>query len=143
MSWRWITKETVLAIHDEQLAEHGGDPGLRSESLLDSALDRPKNKAHYEYPSLAQLAAAYAFGLVKNHPFVDGNKRTGAVVSELFLALHGAELTATDRELVASFEALADGQLSEEELTSFFVVHSRPVADESEDDFLRSEDARE
>jgi death-on-curing protein len=127
LSWTWILRETILAIHDEQLAEHGGEPGIRSEVLLDSALERPKNKAHYARPSLAELAAAYAFGLAKNHPFLDGNKRTAAVVSELFLLLHNAELTATDEQVVETIEALAAGRISEEELTAFFEAHSKRI----------------
>jgi death on curing protein len=123
LSWTWIRKETVLAIHDEQLAEHGGESGIRSENLLDSALARPKNKAHYVRPSTATLAAAYAFGLVKNHPFLDGNKRTAAVVSELFLNLHNAELRATDAQVVETIEGVAAGRISEEELNSLFAAH--------------------
>jgi death on curing protein len=125
LSWTWIRKDTVLAIHDEQLAEHGGESGVRSESLLDSALDRPKNKAHYVRPSAATLAAAYAFGLVKNHPFLDGNKRTAAVVSELFLNLQNAQLTATDAQVVETIEGVAAGRVSEEELIPFFEAHTR------------------
>ena len=125
MSWTWILRDTVLAVHDEQLAEHGGESGIRSDSLLDSALDRPKNKAHYERPSAAALAAAYAFGPVKNHPFLDGNKRTAAVVSELFLNLHNAELRATDAQVVETIEGVAGGMISEEELISFFEAHTR------------------
>jgi len=124
LSWTWIRKDTVLAIHDEQLAEHGGESGVRSESLLDSALDRPKNKANYMRPSTATLAAAYAFGLVKNHPFLDGNKRTAAVVSELYLNLHNAQLTATDAQVVEAIEGVAAGRISEEELISFFEAHT-------------------
>ncbi len=120
MSWTWILRDTILAIHDEQLAEHGGEPGIRSDALLDSALDRPKNKAHYARPSLAELAAAYAFGLIKNHPFLDGNKRTAAVVSELFLHFHNTELM---------IEALAAGRISEEELASFFEAHCKSIND--------------
>jgi death-on-curing protein len=107
LSWTWIRKDTVLAIHDEQLAEHGGESDIRSETLLDSALDRPKNKAHYQRPSAAGLAAAYAFGLVRNHPFLDGNKRTAAVVSELFLNLHNRQFTATDAQVVEIIEGVA------------------------------------
>jgi death-on-curing protein len=124
LSWTWIRRDAVLAIHDEQLAEHGGEPGIRSDALLDSALERPKNKAHYERPSAAGLAAAYAFGLVKNHPFLDGNKRTAAVVSELFLNLHNIELKATDAQVVETIEGVAAGRISEDELTSFFVAHT-------------------
>ena len=132
MSWTWILRDTILAIHDEQLAEHGGEPGIRSEASLDSALDGPKNKGHYAHPSLAELAAAYAFGLAKNHPFLDGNKRTAAVVSELFLHLHNTELTATDEQVVETIEALAAGRISEKELTSFFEAHTRSINDEPE-----------
>ena len=112
-------------MHDEQLAEHGGESGIRSESLLGSALDRSKNKAHYVRPSTARLAVAYAFGLVKNHPFLDGNKRTAAVVSELFLNLHNAQLTATDAQVVETIEGMAAGRISEEELISFFEAHTQ------------------
>ncbi|MBV9875865.1 MAG: type II toxin-antitoxin system death-on-curing family toxin [Verrucomicrobia bacterium] len=128
MSWTWIRKDTVLAIHDEQLDEHGGESGIRSETLLDSALDRPKNKAHYERSSAAALAAANAFGVVKNHPFLDGNKRTAAVVSELFLNLHNAQLTATDAQVVETIEGVAAGRISEEELISFFEAHTQASA---------------
>jgi len=132
LSWTWILRETVLAIHDEQLAEHGGEPGIRSDALLDSSLDRPRNQAHYERQSLPGLAAAYAFGLAKTHPFLDGNKRTAAVVSELFLHLHNSELTATDQQVVETIEAVAAGRISEEELTSFFETHTRSINDEPE-----------
>jgi death-on-curing protein len=84
----------VLAIHDEQVAEHGGGAGVRDEGLLESALSRPQNLFGYETAALPQLAAAYAYGICKNHPFVDGNKRTSLVVAELFLALNGPCLSA-------------------------------------------------
>jgi death on curing protein len=100
--------------------------------MLDSVLDRPKNEAHDAHPSLAELAAAYAFGLAKNHPFLDGNKRTAAVVSELFLHLHNTELTATDEQVVETMEALAAGRISEGELTSFFEAHTTSINDEPE-----------
>jgi death on curing protein len=117
---KWIRIETVLAIHDEQLAEHGGWSGVNLD-LLESALHRPKDKAHYEgNPPLAELAAAYAFGIVKNHPFVDGNKRTGLAVAESFLNLNGVELTATDEAVVHTFESLAAGQLADPELAEWF-----------------------
>ena len=86
----------MLAIHDEQLAEHGGRPGIRDLGLLGSALARPKNLALYEHADVVDLAACYGYGLARNHAFVDGNKRVSAVVTELFLALNGFELTATD-----------------------------------------------
>jgi death on curing protein len=120
MEWKWIKITTVLAIHDEQLAEHGGSSGLRSIDLLESALARPQGKANYADPSAAELAAAYAFGIVKNHPFLDGHKRTGLVTAELFLAYNGFEFTATDQDCVETFEALAGNRLTETDLASWF-----------------------
>ena len=110
----------ALAAHAEQLAEHGGGPGIRDAGALKSAMARPLNLLSYSAPDLADLAAAYAFGIARNHPFVDGNKRTAAVVSETFLALNGCRLGATDAELVVAFLALAAGELSEEELADWF-----------------------
>jgi death-on-curing protein len=120
MDWRWVKIETVLAIHDEQLAEHGGSSGIRSMDLLQSALQRPQDKALYGDPSPAELAAAYAFGIVKNHPFLDGHKRTGLVVAETFLALNGFDFAATDQECVAAFESLAAGEMTENQLGAWF-----------------------
>jgi len=114
-----------MAAHAEQVAEHGGDDGIRDKGLLDSAMARPLNLAGYGEPDTADLAAAYAFGIARNHPFVDGNKRTAAVVSETFLMLNGYELAATDAELVVAFVALASGELSEEEMADWFRQHSR------------------
>lgn len=113
----WVAKAVVLAIHDEQLAEHGGGQGLRDDGLLDAALNRPRHLFHYGNPDKAALAAAYAFGLAKDHPFVDGNKRTSFVVTELFLALNGFELGLDDAAAVSTWLALAAGELSEEGLT--------------------------
>jgi death-on-curing protein len=118
--WRWLSKAAVLAIHAEQLAEHGGAPGLRDEGLLDSALARPENLAVYEDPDAAALAAAYAFGIVRNHPFVDGNKRTGFVAAATFLLLNGFDLNTSEQEVVRTFWRLADGSLSERELAAWF-----------------------
>lgn len=109
-----------MAAHREQLAEHGGGDGVRDARLLDSAMARPQNLAAYGKPDAAALAASYAFGIARNHPFVDGNKRTAAVVSETFLVLNSYKLTATDAELVVAFLALAAGELSEEELADWF-----------------------
>ncbi len=122
--WTWVTLDVALAAHLEQLAEHGGGEGVRDERLLDSAMARAQNLAAYGEPDAAALAAAYAFGIARNHPFVDGNKRTAAVVSETFLALNGYELKASDAELVVAFLALAAGELSEEELADWFRQHS-------------------
>lgn len=114
--WRWVRPDVVYAIHDAQLAEHGGLPGLRDESGLESALARPRNKAAYGEADAAALAAAYAYGLVRNHPFADGNKRTGWVVARLFLADNGFRLQFDPAEAVRMVEALAAGKLSEAEV---------------------------
>ena len=124
--WIWVTLDVALAAHLEQLSEHGGGEGVRDERLLDSAMARPQNLLAYGTPDAAALAAAYAFGIARNHPFVDGNKRTAAVVSETFLALNGYGLGATDAELVVAFLALAAGDLSEEGLTDWFQGHITP-----------------
>ena len=112
----WIAKAVVLALHGEPLAEHGGREGLRDEGLLESGLDRPKNLSRYVAPDIAALAASYAFALARNHPFIDGNKRVSFVVTELFLDLNGFELTLDDAAAVATWLALASGELGEEAL---------------------------
>jgi death on curing protein len=122
-NWVWVALEVAEAAHLEQLAEHGGGEGVRDVRLLDSAMARAQNLAAYGEPDVAALAAAYAFGIARNHPFVDGNKRTAAVVSETFLALNGFVLEATDAELVVAFLALAAGELSEDELADWFRGH--------------------
>jgi death-on-curing protein len=119
----WVALSVVLAIHDEQVAEHGGAGGVRDEGLLESALSRPKNLFGYESAGLPQLAAAYAYGICKNHPFVDGNKRTSLVVAELFLALHRQGLDATDVECVVVWQKLAAGELDEQGLAQWFRQH--------------------
>ena len=116
----WIATEVALAAHAEQLAEHGGAEGVRDAGALESAMMRSRNLADYGEPDVAALAAAYAFGIARNHPFVDGNKRTAAVVAETFLVLNGQTLTATDAELVVAILALAAGDLPEEELADWF-----------------------
>lgn len=118
--WIWIGVEVAIAAHAEQLAEHGGSEGVRDSALLESAMARPRNLAAYGDPDAAALAGAYAYGIARNHPFVDGNKRTAAVVSETFLVLNGYRLTASDAELVVAFLALAAGEFSEEEIADWF-----------------------
>ena len=117
--WVWIDPRAILAIHDEQLAEHGGGSGLRDQRLLESALARPINLAAYEDPDVAALAASYTVGLAKNHPFVDGNKRTAFVALELFLALNGHELMAGDADCVVTMLAVAAGDIEEAELAEW------------------------
>ncbi len=121
--WIWVDIEVAFAAHDEQLAEHGGAPGLRDRSMLESALARPLNLIAYEEPDIADLAASYAFGIARNHPFVDGNKRTALVVSETFLLLNGYELTASNAEVVVAFLALAAGELDVPALADWFRSH--------------------
>lgn len=121
--WVWIDIEVALVAHEEQLAEHGGAAGIRDQSMLESALARPHNLIAYGEPDIADLAASYAFGIARNHPFVDGNKRTALVVSETFLMLNGCTLTATDAEVVVAFFALAAGELSVDELADWFRGH--------------------
>jgi death on curing protein len=125
--WLWVTLDVAQAAHLEQLAEHGGGEGVRDARLLESAMARPQNLVAYGEPDAAQLAAAYAFGIARNHPIVDGNKRTAAVVSETFLLLNGNALAASDAELVVAFLALAAGELSEEEMADWFRLHIAPV----------------
>ncbi|NQV98578.1 MAG: type II toxin-antitoxin system death-on-curing family toxin [Rhodospirillales bacterium] len=128
-SWTRIDQHVVLAIHDEQIAEHGGHAGLTDEGLLSSALARPDNKANYQNADIAELAAAYGFGISSNHPFLDGNKRTAFVVVELFLNLNGYQLNADDIACVQTFLSLAAGNLSEKDLATWLRAHISPVPD--------------
>ena len=114
--WRWIGEVLILAIHDEQLAEHGGRPGLRDHGLLQSALARPINRAAYGDHDAFDLAAAYAFGIARDHPFVDGNKRTAFVAAAVFLLDHGYEIDIDDASIVQIILAVSEGAMSEGEL---------------------------
>lgn len=118
---KWLLEETVYTIHKRQIAEHGGSEGLRDEGLLLSALARPQNLLAYraETPDISALAAAYGFGIAKNHPFIDGNKRTALVVARTFLLLNGFSLSATQEEKYLTFLKLAEGSLNEEELAAW------------------------
>lgn len=121
--WIWVDLAVAVAAHAEQLAEHGGAVGVRDPSMLESAMARPLNLMAYGSPDAADLAAAYAFGIARNHPFVDGNKRTAAVVSETFLLLNSYQLTSGDVELVTTFLALAAGEVSVDDLAAWFRAH--------------------
>ena len=125
----WIDKHETLTIHAQQLAEHGGSDGIRDEGLLESALARPLNLLAYseETPSLAQLAAAYGFGIARNHPFVDGNKRTALVVTFTFLLVNGVQITAPKEDRYFVFYDLAAGRLSEEELSAWLEQNTIPA----------------
>ncbi len=121
--WIWIQSVVALIAHEEQLRDHGGPQGVRDVTLLESALARPQNLASYGEPDAAALAASYAFGIARNHPFIDGNKRTAAVVSETFLSMNGYSLGASDPELVAAIETLAAGEFPEDDLAAWFREH--------------------
>lgn len=124
----WILKKTVLAVHNLQLAEHGGSPGVRDEGLLDSALGKPHHVFSYdEEADLFRLAASYAFGLAKNHPFIDGNKRTALAVSITFLELNGWEVVAPRENEYLTFLGLAEGSVSEEQLAAWFRGNTRAL----------------
>lgn len=116
----WLDGEIALAIHDRQLAEHGGGRGLRDRGALDSALARPINRWTYGEGDRTPLAAAYAFGIARNHPFADGNKRTAWVMARLFLRLNRADITFSPEDAVRTVLALAAGELGEEELADWF-----------------------
>jgi death-on-curing protein len=125
--WTWIEESVVWAVHEAQLAEHGGSAGVRDPGLLASALARPLNQVAYGEPDAATLAAAYAFGIARNHPFIDGNKRTAFVCAELFLALNGYQLQAEDANCVSTMLALAAGDLPEAEFATWLRTNSTTV----------------
>ena len=126
MAWRWVDKNMLLLLHDESLAEHGGDSGMRDEGLLDSALARPINLSLYEEPDFAVLAASYCIGLAKNHPFVDGNKRVALLATGLFLLLNGKNLTANQAETTLIVLDVAAGDISEEGFAQWIRQHTTP-----------------
>lgn len=121
---RWLSRVVVDAIHSDQLREHGGLPGVRDENVLESALARPQQKWHYaDATDVPTLAAAHTFGLVKNHPYRDGNKRIGFLAMATFLGINAHELDATDAEVVAEILAVADGSVSEDGLADWIRQH--------------------
>ena len=118
---KWLRKDTIIAVHQQTLLEQGGAPGIRDEGLLESALARPINILEYALePNLFDLAAAYGFGIASNHPFIDGNKRVAFYASVGFLRINGVYLNAGEADAAVTFIALAAGELSEEELASWF-----------------------
>ena len=123
--WIWVRPDALMALHAEQLAEHGGASGVRDQGLLESALARPENLAAYEEPTAHELAAAYAYGIVKNHPFVDGNKRTGFLAAAVFLELNGFVLQAEEVDAVEKVLGLAAGALSEEDFARWLEAVSQ------------------
>ncbi|TAM58709.1 type II toxin-antitoxin system death-on-curing family toxin [bacterium] len=123
-SHRWLRHDVVLAVHEAQIAEHGGSTGVRDPGLLESALARAKHAASYTDASVLALAALYALGIIRNHPFVDGNKRTGFVLLELFLDLNGYELDASDSDCYATIVSVASGAMSDDEFTVWVTSHA-------------------
>jgi death-on-curing protein len=123
----WIKQAVALRIHQEQLALHGGEDGILKPGILDGALDRPRTVLGYmPDTSLEELAASMAIGIAKNHPFVDGNKRTACVVSLMFLRLNGIEISATEDELAVVFEHVAESAMSESDLAQWFTENTTP-----------------
>ncbi len=123
----WLGRALVEAIHGEQLAQHGGGLGLRDAGLLESALARPLNRVGYGDPDVVELAALYALALAKNHPFIDGNKRTAYVALETFLALNGVMFLASDAEAIVAMLDMASGEMGEDEFTAWVREHAQPV----------------
>jgi len=122
-NWRWVDWNVVFAIHDRQLAEHGGLDGIRDRGAVESALSRPVNLAQYGNPDAAQLAAAYAFGIARNHGFLDGNKRTAWVTARLFLADNGLRLDVDPVDAIQTMENVASGIVDEKNLADWFRSH--------------------
>lgn len=126
---KWILVEDVLSIHQKQLAEHGGQDGIRDAGLLESAIGRPRQLFAYTdpTPSVVKLAASYAFGIARNHAFIDGNKRTAFVVCRVFLIYNGLDLIATQEDRYQTFLKLAAGDISEAELAAWLTANTRPL----------------
>ena len=128
MTSRWISKPALLLLHAESLAEHGGSPGIRDEGLLDSALARPQNPVAYGQPDVAALAASYGWGIARNHPFIDGNKRAALLSIGLFLHQNDWRLTASQADTTRTMLALAAGELPEDALADWLRRHAAPRA---------------
>jgi death on curing protein len=127
MSWIWLNSAVIIAVHEAQLAEHGGGTGVRDQNLLVSALSRPQNLAAYGKPDAADLAAAYGFGISRNHAFIDGNKRTGFVAAEMFLMLNGYQLTADDANSAVTMLAVSAGDITEVEFAAWIRQHANKI----------------
>lgn len=127
MTLRWINRRALLLLHGESLAIHGGAPGLRDAGLLDSALARPENLSAYGSPDVFDCAAAYAFGIIRNHPFIDGNKRAAFLAAGLFLRLNGQRLTASQADATHTVFALAAGDLPESDFSAWLRTHCVPL----------------
>jgi death-on-curing protein len=126
--WKWVSRDALLLLHDESLAEHGGAAGMRDAGLLDSALARPLHLVAYGEPDLADLAAAYGVGLAKNHPFVDGNKRAAFLAVGLFAMVNGQRLRATQADATLTMLAVASGRLDDAGFAQWLREHLEPRA---------------
>lgn len=124
---RWLTVTAIHTMHEELIAEHGGSSGVRDQGLLESALARPQNLLAYGKPTLAEMAASYAFGIARNHPFVDGNKRTALMAAYVFLGLNGQRLVAPEAEAVVMTVELASGVCGEAEYSAWLAAHLEPI----------------
>ena len=127
--WEWLSRRLVETLHAESLSRFGGTPGMRDEDLLESALVRPKHLAHYEKPSLFQLASAYCEGIVNNPPFADGNKRAGLLAARAFLFKNDYRLEPEEAEMVAVIRQVAAGKLGREELAEWLEANSEPISE--------------
>jgi death on curing protein len=127
-AWRWINRNALMRLHDMGIAQFGGAAGIRDEGLLESALSRAENLAFYGKPDLAELAAAYGYGLIKNHAFIDGNKRVAFLAVGLFLRLNGYKLTAAQPDATTTVLALAGGVLAEADFAAWIRANSAPLA---------------
>lgn len=124
--WKWLSRQAIEIIHREQLLEHGGLPGLKDENALEAALARPKHKAAYGEPQLFELAAAYVFGIARNHPFADGNKRTSFLSAYVFLRIHGYQIEAEQGQIIAFMQEVAAGNVDETGIAAFLKDFSVP-----------------
>jgi death-on-curing protein len=124
IEWKWLTRDAIEIIHKEQLREHGGLAGLKDENALEAAIARPQHKATYGDPDVFDLAAAYLFGIARNHPFSDGNKRTAYLAAYVFLYIHGRQVIATDAEVITFVLDVASGEIAEEGIARFFRDYS-------------------
>jgi len=127
VTWVWLEEAAILAVHEQQIVEHGGSPGVRDLGLLRSALARPQHRDRYEKPDIADLAAAYGYGPARNHPFIDGNKRIALIATETFLIANGSELSAADGETYAAFVQIAAGELTEQAFAGWIRDHLVPL----------------
>ena len=125
--WKWLTREAIEVIHREQLREHGGLTGIKDENALEAAIARPQHKAAYENPDVYELAAAYLFGIARNHPFSDGNKRTAFLAAYTFLAIHSQRFTANQGEVIEFVLEVAAGQVNESGIAKFLRDHTEAL----------------